>query len=121
MANGKVFLMAAILTLVIVGVIVWIIVTSKMSRSFAEPEIDTIGIGSDSGAVSNPLQLFHIKASYNSCASGDYQNDFVSLAALTNAIKNGCRVLDFEIYDLLDEPVVAVVPAASTTTLPRVL
>jgi hypothetical protein len=108
MASGKVFLMAAVLTLGLVGVIMWIIVTSKMSRTFAEPEVDTIGISSDIGTVAKPLQLFHIKSSYNSCASGDYQNDFVSLAALTNAIKNGCRVLDFEIYDLLEEPVVAV-------------
>ena len=108
MASGLIFLMGAMLTLALVGVIMWIIITSKMSRSFAEPELETIGIASDSGAVSNPLQLFHIKSSYNSCASGDYQNDFVSLAALTNAIKNGCRVLDFEIYDLQDEPVVAV-------------
>ena len=108
MASGKIYFMAAVLTLGLVGVIMWIIITSKMSRTFAEPEADTIGIASDNGAVAKPLQMFHIKSSYNSCASGDYQNDFVSLAALTNAIQNGCRVLDFEIYDLLEEPVVAV-------------
>jgi len=55
-----------------------------------------------------PLRDFHVKASYNSCASGKYKNDWVDLCALSRAIKEGCRLLDFEIYDVKGVPVVAV-------------
>jgi hypothetical protein len=40
--------------------------------------------------------------------SSDFKNDWVDLCALGNAIKQGCRCLDFEIYCLNDTPVVAV-------------
>jgi hypothetical protein len=55
-----------------------------------------------------PLRDFHVKSSYNSCASGKYTNDWVDLCALSRAIKEGCRFLDFEIYDIQGVPVVAV-------------
>jgi hypothetical protein len=55
-----------------------------------------------------PLRDFHVKSSYNSCASGKYKNDWVDLCALSHAIKEGCRLLDFEIYDVKGIPVVAV-------------
>jgi hypothetical protein len=55
-----------------------------------------------------PLRDFFVKSSYNSCASGKYKNDWVDLCALSNAIKSGCRLLDFEIYDVKGVPVVAV-------------
>jgi len=90
----------------VVAVIAWITVMSKMSRTFAQPEESTIAISPES--AKNKLAQYYIKASYNSCASGDYQNDYVSLAALSNVIANGCRFLDFEVYDLDEIPTVAV-------------
>lgn len=54
------------------------------------------------------LRDFYVKSSYNSCASGQFENDWVDLCALNNVIQQGCRFLDFEIYDLNDIPVVAV-------------
>jgi len=62
----------------------------------------------DDARYENPLRDFHIKGSYNSCASGAYRNDWVDLCALSHAIKSGCRLLDFEIYDLGGVPVVGV-------------
>lgn len=56
----------------------------------------------------NPLRDFIVKSSYNSCASGGYKNDWVDLCALTHAIKEGCRLLDFEVYDVEGIPVIAV-------------
>ena len=55
-----------------------------------------------------PLRDFSIKSSYNSCASGSRINDYVDLCALDNAILQGCRFLDFEIYNEDGAPVVAV-------------
>ena len=96
----------AVVLLIVVGIIALITVTSKKARKFAEPAVATIAIAPES--AKRALSQYHIKSSYNSCASGDYQNDYVTLAALTNAMKNGCRLLDFEIYDSEEEPIVAV-------------
>ena len=52
------------------------------------------------------LRDFYIKASYNSCCSGDFKNDYVNVCALENVLKNGVRFLDFEIYSKNDMPVI---------------
>ena len=53
------------------------------------------------------LRDYYIKTAYNSCCSGQFQNDFVNVCALKNCIKQGARCLDFEIYSVNDEPVIA--------------
>ena len=59
-----------------------------------------------------PLHSYMIKTSYNSCATGPFKRSWVDLCALTSVISQGCRVLDFEVYNIHDEPAVA---ASSTT------
>lgn len=54
------------------------------------------------------LRDYYIKSSYNSCAIGDFKNTFVDVCGLKNVIRQGVRVLDFEIYSVNDKPVVAV-------------
>jgi hypothetical protein len=49
-----------------------------------------------------------MKSSYNSCSAGQFENDWVQLCALSNVIKQGCRVLDFEIYNINSKPVISV-------------
>ena len=46
------------------------------------------------------LRDFYIKTAYNCCASGQFKNDYVGACALYNAIAQGVRCLDFEIYCL---------------------
>lgn len=53
------------------------------------------------------LRSFYIKTSYNCCAVGDFKKDYVDLCALRNGIKQGCRCLDFEIYSINNQPVIA--------------
>jgi hypothetical protein len=53
------------------------------------------------------LYDYYIKTAYNCCSGGDYRNDYVSLCSLNNLLKQGVRGLDFEIYSVNDEPVVA--------------
>jgi hypothetical protein len=53
------------------------------------------------------LRDYYIKTAYNCCCSGQFKNDWVGECALKNCIKQGARVLDFEIYSLDDEPVIA--------------
>lgn len=59
-------------------------------------------------APTKNLRDFYIKTAYNCCASGQFKNDYVGACALYNAIAQGVRCLDFEIYCLNDTPVVAV-------------
>ena len=58
------------------------------------------------------LRDVYVKASYNSCSAGNYKDDWVSTCALNEVLKQGCRFVDFEIYSVNHEPVVA----TSTTT-----
>jgi hypothetical protein len=54
------------------------------------------------------LRDYYIKTAYNACSAGNLKNDFVNVCALKNAIKQGARCLDFEIYSLNNKPVIAV-------------
>jgi hypothetical protein len=53
------------------------------------------------------LRDYYIKTSYNSCSIGTYKNSFVSICILKDLLKQGVRGLDFEIYSIDNEPVVA--------------
>jgi hypothetical protein len=54
------------------------------------------------------LRDFYIKTAYNCCASGQFKSDYVSMCALQNAIKQGVRCLDFDIFCIDNIPVVGV-------------
>lgn len=53
------------------------------------------------------LRDYYIKTAYNCCASGDLKNNYVNICALKTCIKQGVRCLDFEIYSVDNEPVIA--------------
>lgn len=54
-------------------------------------------------------QLFdyYIKSAYNCCLPGEPTNSFVSACALQTCIKQGYRLLDFEIYSVNEIPVIS--------------
>ncbi len=54
------------------------------------------------------LRDYYIKTAFNCCATGNIKNDFVDICALETCIKQGVRCLDFEIYSMNDNPVIAV-------------
>lgn len=56
---------------------------------------------------SGNLYDYYIKTAYNACSGGSYKNDFVNICNLKAIIKQGVRGLDFEIYSVNDQPVVA--------------
>jgi hypothetical protein len=53
------------------------------------------------------LRDYYMMTAYNCCCSGEYTSDFISTVALETVIKQGARVLDFEIYSVDGVPVVA--------------
>ena len=92
----------------VVGVFIIIYILTKFGRNkskFVDPEVTTVALPR---TYRKALRNYYIKASYNSCAAGEFANDWVDYDALKHAIKYGCRWLDFEIYDIGGEPHVAV-------------
>ena len=53
------------------------------------------------------LYDYYIKTAYNCCNGGSFKNDYVNICHLKNILKQGVRGLDFEIYSVGDQPVVA--------------
>jgi len=53
------------------------------------------------------LRDYYIKSAYNACSGGKYKNDYVDTCVLKGLIKQGVRGLDFEIYSIDNQPVVA--------------
>jgi hypothetical protein len=54
-----------------------------------------------------PLNKTFVKTAYNCCCTGDFKNDYVDTCALLNCAKQGVRALDFTLYSLNGEPVIA--------------
>jgi hypothetical protein len=50
---------------------------------------------------------YYIKTAYNCCSGGNYKNDYVDLCAMKDLLKQGVRGLDFEIFSIDDQPVIA--------------
>jgi hypothetical protein len=61
----------------------------------------------DAKTIEYTLKDFYIKTAYNACSGGNYKNDYVDTCVLLALIKQGVRGLDFEIFSINDEPVVA--------------
>jgi len=53
------------------------------------------------------LRDYYIKSAYNCCSGGNYKNGYVNTCILKDLIKQGIRGLDFEVYSIDDQPVVA--------------
>lgn len=50
---------------------------------------------------------YYIKTAYNCCSGGNYKNDYVDLCVMKDLLKQGVRGLDFEIFSIDDQPVIA--------------
>jgi hypothetical protein len=50
---------------------------------------------------------YYIKSAYNACSGGNYKNGYVNSCILKDLIKQGVRGLDFEVFSIDDQPVVA--------------
>jgi hypothetical protein len=53
------------------------------------------------------LRDYYIKSAYNCCAVGSYKNDYLSLDMLKYVLRQGVRFLDFAIYSIDGQPIVA--------------
>lgn len=56
---------------------------------------------------SGNLYDYYIKTAFNACSGGSNQNDYVDICVLKSILKQGVRCLDFEIYNINNQPVVS--------------
>lgn len=62
---------------------------------------------SSSSSGTYAFRDYYIKSAYNACSGGQYKNDYVDVCVLKNLLRQGVRGLDFEIFSIHDQPVVA--------------
>jgi hypothetical protein len=56
---------------------------------------------------SGKLYDYFIKTAFNACSGGDYSYDYVDICNLKSILSTGTRCLDFALYSIDDNPVVA--------------
>ena len=107
-----------ILALIIIIIIVYISYSIYMSQLEAKecnylntlyPSING-NIKSISPSISDcsgNLFDYYIKTAFNACSGGSYKNDYVDICVLKSILKQGVRCLDFEIYNIDNNPVVS--------------
>jgi len=61
----------------------------------------------DSEQFNYTLKDYYIKTAYNCCSGGNYKNDYVGLCVMKDLLKQGVRGLDFEIFSIDNQPVIA--------------
>jgi hypothetical protein len=79
----------------------------KMDSLYKKLDGNLRSINSNDPQCGYTFKDYYIMSAYNACSGGSYKNDFVDICNLKNVIKQGVRGLDFEVYSLNNEPVVA--------------
>jgi len=80
---------------------------SAMDKSFSTLNGSIKSLNSSDPNCKYAFKDYYIKTAYNCCSPGTYKNDYVSTCALKDVLKQGARGLDFEIFSMDDQPVVA--------------
>lgn len=75
----------------------------KLIQSYPYQTMNTL----TNEVLQTPLNKTSVKTAYNCCCTGDFKNDYVDSCALMNCAKQGVRALDFTVYSLHGEPVIA--------------
>jgi hypothetical protein len=113
--NFQSYLIMAFILLILIVFFGYLIYLTKLegievnyfNRLYPTLNGNIIPISSNNPDFKYNLFDYYIKTAYNSCSGGSYKNDFVDINILKSIIKQGVRGLDFEIYSLNDQPIVA--------------
>lgn len=112
-AIGETLLWYALTCIILIIIIVYYFYVSSL-RGKEVKTMDTI-YGDLNGKIQSiadspnnySLRDYYIKTAYNCCSGGSYKNDYVDIQIMKDLLKQGVRGLDFEIYSINDQPVVA--------------
>jgi hypothetical protein len=78
-----------------------------MNTTYPEMNSYILPVSTAKEEFTKSLMDYYIKTAYNACSGGPYRNSFVDISHLKTVIKQGVRCLDFEIYSMNNQPVVA--------------
>jgi hypothetical protein len=109
------FIIMAIIFIILIIYIGYLIYLSRLNKSicsYMDSLYPTVNghlkpISANDEDCSGNLYDYYIKTAYNACSGGSYKNSFVDICSLKAVIKEGVRCLDFEIYSVDNEPVIA--------------
>jgi len=113
--NFIAFMIFIFIVIIIVCMIIYMIYLTRLESSECTYMNDLYGsldkylksISSANPDFSGNLNDYYIKSAYNACSGGSYKNDFVDICVLKSLLKQGVRGLDFEVYSIDNQPVVA--------------
>ena len=80
---------------------------SYMDNIYGSLDANIKSLNASDSDCSGNLSEYYVKTGYNACSGGNYKDDFVNLCNLKAILKQGVRGLDFEIYSINNQPVVA--------------
>lgn len=83
---------------------------SYMKNTLDNVDINIVSINQNDPNYQNNLRDYYIMSSYNSCCNGSFSNSFVDYEPLKQVILKGARFLDFEVYSVNGETVIAASP-----------
>jgi hypothetical protein len=110
--SGSVSLWGLVILLLVLVVVVYTFIRDFTLQYTEQGSINTLQTANQLQKIKDalqtqPLRNFYVKTALNCCCLGDWKNNYVDLIALQYAILQGYRCLDFEIYSVNDQPVVA--------------
>jgi hypothetical protein len=109
------FLILALIIIIVIAYISYSIYMTQLETKECNylntlyPSIDG-NIKSISPTISDcsgNLYDYYIKTAFNACSGGSYKNDYVDICVLKSILKQGVRCLDFEIFNINNNPVVS--------------
>lgn len=110
--SNNVSLWGLVIFLLVTAVVVYTFIRDFTLQNTEQRSINTVQTANRLQIITDdnlklPLRNFYIKTALNCCCLGDWKNNYVDLLALKYAILQGYRCLDFEIYSVNNQPVVA--------------
>jgi len=110
---GYILIVAVFTVLIcIVSYVIYLKTLRKVECAYMDTLYETVNGNIRSIDPSDPdcsgnLYDYYIKTAYNACSGGSYKNNYVDVCSLKSVLKQGVRGLDFEIYSINNNPVVA--------------
>ena len=109
------YALIAMISLLVIFLIVYFVYMKNLESrecSFMDTIFSTINGSLKSLNATDPnckysLNDYYIKTAYNCCSPGTFKSDYVSTCSLKDVLKQGVRGLDFEIFSIDNQPIVA--------------
>jgi len=112
-SNAVLLFSVITLIIILIAIIFYFYYTSKKGKNCKTMDSVYGDLNGKIKSIDNSVQFnytfkdYYIKTAYNCCSGGNYKNDYVDLCIMKDLLKQGVRGLDFEIFSIDDQPVIA--------------